>query len=99
MRQHLGMTISKAAGYAHAANLMTQHPAEHIRWRDTPESSNVAAVGWDSEMRMYARFKSGSIYMYEGVSRQRSVACSRAKSVGRYFHQFIKPNYKAVKIA
>jgi hypothetical protein len=73
--------------------------AEQIRWRETPESSNVQAVGWDSEMRMYARFKGGSIYLYENVSRQRAVACSRARSVGRYFHEHIKPHYKAVRIA
>lgn len=101
MQQHLGMTISKRAGYAHVANLVNPKvpPAEHIRWRDTPESSNVSAVGWDSDMRLYAKFKSGSIYMYEGVTRQRAVACSRATSVGRYFHEHIKPHYKAVKIA
>jgi KTSC domain len=100
LHQYLGMAISKKAGYAHAANLMTkkQHPAEHIRWREV-ESSNVEAVGWDSEFRMYARFKGGTIYMYEGVSRQRVVACALAKSVGSYFNQKIKPNYKAVKIA
>ena len=92
---------NRKAGYAHAANLMNPKvpPAEHIRWRETPESSNVEAVGWDNESRMYARFKGGSIYMYEGVSRQRAVACTLSKSVGRYFHEHIKPNYKAVKIA
>jgi hypothetical protein len=91
---------TKRAGYSHAANLMTPKvpPAEHIRWRETPESSNVEAVGWDSDMRLYARFKGGSVYMYVGVSRQRAVAASRAQSVGRYFNDLIKPNYKAVKI-
>lgn len=72
--------------------------AEEIKWRETPESSNVEAVGWDKHMRMYARFKSGSIYLYDGVSRQRAVACSRARSVGRYFNTVIKPNYTAVKV-
>lgn len=99
MQERLGMTISKKAGYAHATNLKgVEHPAEQIRWRLTPDSSNVCAVGWDSEMRMYARFKSGSVYLYEGVSRQRAVACSLAKSVGKYFNEHIKPNYKAVRI-
>jgi len=73
-------------------------PAVQIRWRETPESSNVEAVGWDEDMNMYARFKGGTVYMYLNVHYQRAVAASRAKSVGRYFHEHIKPNYKAVKI-
>jgi hypothetical protein len=85
------------AGYD-STKTAKQHPAEHIRWREV-ESSNVEAVGWDSDMNLYARFKWGGVYRYDGVSRQRSVACSLAPSVGRYFHQKIKPNYKAVKIA
>ena len=70
---------------------------EQVRWREV-ESSNVSAVGWDSDMHLYARFKSGAVYLYKGVSRQRSVACSRASSVGSYFNQKIKPHYEAVKI-
>lgn len=80
--------------------MATVQPAEQIRWRDTPESSNVARIGWDSTYnRMYAEFKSGSVYLYDGVSRQRAVACWRSRSVGRYFNKHIKPNYKAVRIA
>ena len=78
--------------------MATVQPAVQIRWRDTPDSSNVAAVGWDEDMNMYARFKSGTIYMYLNVTYQRAVACSRASSVGGYFNKVIKPNYKAVKI-
>jgi len=77
---------------------MTKYPAEQVRWREVV-SSNVDAVGWDSDMRMYARFKGGAVYLYEGVTRQRAVACSRAKSVGQYFNSIIKPNYKAVRVA
>lgn len=72
--------------------------AENINWRETPESSNVLRVGWDRHMHMYAQFKGGAIYLYENVTRQRVVACSRAASVGSYFHQFIKPNYNAIKV-
>lgn len=76
-----------------------RNPAEYIRWRQTPASSNVLAVGWDDDMHLYAQFKGGSIYLYEGVSRQRAVACSLSRSVGRYFHEKIKPFYKAIKVA
>jgi hypothetical protein len=72
--------------------------AEQIRWRETPESSNVAAIGWDGEERMYVRFHHGGVYLYDGVARQRAVACWRAPSVGVYFNKHIKPNYHCVKV-
>lgn len=74
-----------------------QRATESVTWREV-ESSNVQAVGWDKDNHLYARFTSGAVYLYVGVSRQRAVACSRAKSVGRYFNKVIKPHYKAVKI-
>ena len=74
-----------------------------IVWRQV-ESSNVKAIGWDQGRRLFVRFKSGAVYAYPGVSRQRAVACAyarrltRAASVGRYINQRIKPHYQAVKI-
>ena len=75
-----------------------KYPAEHIHWRVTLESSNVAAVGWDRHKRMYVNFRSGSVYVYDGVTRQRAVATSRAKSVGEYITRVIVPNYPAVRV-
>jgi hypothetical protein len=80
------------------------YPAqEEIRWRDV-ESSNVRKVGWDKDDNMYVLFRDASLngnntlYMYRSVSRQRVVAASRAKSVGKYINQHIKPYHPAVKI-
>jgi KTSC domain len=75
------------------------HPAEEIRWREV-SSSNIDRVGWDAHNRMYVRYKkSGDIYMYEDVPRQRAVACVRAHSCGSYVNKKIIPNYQAVKIS
>jgi len=71
--------------------------AEKITWRKV-KSRNASAIGWDRERRLYVKFKDGSSYFYEHVSRQRAVACSRAKSVGGYLAHEIYPNHHAVKI-
>jgi hypothetical protein len=62
------------------------------------DSSNVLAVMWVKE-GMVVRFKSDTAYLYKGVSRQRAVACARAKSVGVYINKVIKPNFEAVRTA
>ena len=76
---------------------MPNYPAEKITWRAVT-SSNVAAVGWDRAGRLYVQFKSSAVYMYDGVSRQRAVSLSRAKSVGQYLAKKIKPHYTATRV-
>lgn len=76
----------------------TKYPASVITWREVV-SGNVSAIGWDKGRRLYAQFKSGGLYLYENVSRQRAVACARAESVGGYLAREIKPNFPAVKVA
>jgi len=80
------------------------YPAqEEIRWRDV-DSSNVRKVGWDKDGNMYVLFRDTSLngtstlYMYRSVPRQRVVAAARAKSVGKYINEHIKPHHPAVKI-
>lgn len=68
-----------------------------VRWREV-DSSNVEAIGWDVANNMYVRFKSGLVYAYIGVSRQKAVACAHAKSSGRYLNKRIKGHYPAVRI-
>lgn len=79
---------------------MRKHPAAPVKWRDTPESSNIAAVGWTPDgSGMYIRFKkTDAIYFYEGVSRQRVVACSRSKSAGQYVNHKIIKQFRAVRV-
>lgn len=67
----------------------------NFRW---VTSSNVELVGWDKYRNMYIRFKSGAMYVYTGVSRQRAVACAYAGSVGQFVNTRIKPNFEAVRL-
>jgi hypothetical protein len=76
---------------------MPKFPATTITWRAVA-SSNVAAVGWDHGSRLYIQFKSSAVYLYEGVSRQRAVACAGSNSVGKYLDKKIKPHFKATKV-
>jgi hypothetical protein len=69
-----------------------------VRWHQTPDSSNVAAIGRDSKKHVFVEFRSGDIYMYENVSYQRWTALRRAKSVGGYINRSIIPNYVATKV-
>lgn len=73
-------------------------PAVQVKWRYV-KSSNVLAVGWDNRDHLYVRFQGGGEYLYDGVSRQRAVACARAKSVGSYINKVIKPAFTAVRLA
>lgn len=79
------------------------YPAEEVRWRDV-DSSNVRQVGWDSRGNMYVIYRDTSgegrntMYAYVDVPRQRVVAASRARSVGRYINEHIKPHHEAVKL-
>lgn len=63
------------------------------------DSSNVRYVGWMDDGRMIVQFRSGSAYVYHGVSRQRAVACCYARSVGEYINRRIKPRFSAARMA
>ncbi len=66
--------------------------------RDSVESSNVAAVGYDPVSRMLeVEFKNGGVYQYADVSREDADGLVGAESVGRFLNQMIKPTYAATK--
>lgn len=65
-------------------------------WRPV-NSTNVEAVGWNRD-GAFVRFHSGGTYFYRGVSRQRAVAMTRAKSVGRYFMEKIRDRYDTERV-
>ena len=69
---------------------------EPVTWRRV-ESSNIALVGWNAD-GMFVSFHNDSTYFYRGVSRQRAVAMSRAKSVGVYFARKIRPVFAAERM-
>jgi len=77
--------------------------AAKIFWRETPDSSNVEAIGWVARPisqpgNLFVRFRSGDVYMYSNVSQQRFLALKRADSIGTYINRRIIPNYRATKI-
>jgi len=61
------------------------------------DSGNVEFFAWTSR-GLFVQFKGANWYLYEGVSRQRTTAMSRALSVGQYLNAHIKPNYKVTKL-
>lgn len=76
----------------------TRYPAVKINWRRVQSTSGVDMVGWDNRGNMYISFKNSGTYVYQGVTRQRAVAMTRARSVGRYLEKVIKPRFEAIKI-
>lgn len=56
-------------------------------------SSNVSAVGYDSEAQtVYVKFSDGKMYIYKGVPESEFENLKSASSVGSYLHR----NYKNV---
>jgi hypothetical protein len=65
------------------------------------ESSNIKWIGWPEtggQSLMFVEFSDGSRYVYNGVSRQKAVACAYAESTGIYLNKRIKPKYQATKL-
>jgi hypothetical protein len=61
-------------------------------------SSAVQAVGWDDDRHAYVLFAARGLYRFDGVPRQRVVACARARSVGQYVNREIIPRFQAWQI-
>lgn len=58
------------------------------------QSSNVDSVGWDAATsRLYIKFNSGSIYVYENVPEDVFLDLEAAVSVGSYFNRQVKGQY------
>jgi hypothetical protein len=66
----------------------------------TPQSSNIAAVGYDSATsELYVTFvNSGRTYKYLDVPPGEFGMLERADSVGSYFANNIKGQYKTVPV-
>jgi len=65
------------------------------------DSSNISWIGWPrfgKQPLMFVEFKDGSRYVYAGVSRQKALACAKAKSSGSYLAKRIKPHHEALKL-
>ena len=55
------------------------------------ESSNLAAVGWDTTLGLIVAFKSGGRYRYPDADRAVYEGLLAAESAGKFFHANIKP--------
>lgn len=65
--------------------------------RQFVSSSDIRSVGWQDDT-LEIEFKSGGIYQYHGVPQDVYFNLLSASSCGRYFHSFIKPFYRGIKI-
>ena len=67
-----------------------------MSWEKTVFSSNVSAVGYDSETGdlLVTWSKSGKVSAYSGVPESTALELSRAPSVGQMINSDIKPYYQ-----
>lgn len=95
-------TTTKGATQGRAGPDDQAQPHEPGVWVDV-ESSNLSAVSWGGEGdgstgSLDVEFKSGAIWRYSEVSRERFDALMKADSKGRYFAREIKPKHKARQV-
>jgi hypothetical protein len=66
---------------------------------DTPNSSNIAQVKYDDDRgTLYIDFRSGKTYRYDDVPYEIWNGLLEAPSVGQYFNQNIKNQYKGIPV-
>ena len=56
-------------------------------------SSNIQTIGFESDT-LFLRFKSGQSYSYDHVDRGVFEAMTKAESVGKFFHRFVRNKYR-----
>ena len=70
-----------------------------MTWIDTPESSNIAGFGYDSEAQVLTvEFKQGGRYNYYDVPETVYEQMKTAPSKGQYLAQNIKGRYRYARI-
>lgn len=67
-------------------------------YRQFVSSSDIRSVGYENNT-LEIEFNSGGVYQYHGVSQDRYYSLISAGSCGKYFHNFIKPFYRGIKIS
>jgi KTSC domain len=65
--------------------------------RQPVQSSNIASIGWH-DGTLEVEFKTGSIYHYEGVSREFYNEFMNAPSKGTFFSRYVKGVYHSRKL-
>jgi hypothetical protein len=63
------------------------------------KSSNIESIGYDEGThRMRVKFSSGTLYEYEGVSKENYQKLRDAESVGSHFAKHIRGNHAGKKV-
>ena len=63
-------------------------------------SSNLDALGYDdTDSTMYAQFKGGAVYAYQGVPKDIYELVLNANSVGRALNEHVKNVYNYVRVS
>lgn len=63
------------------------------------QSSNVQSVGYtEATLTLEVRYKSGGLYQYVGVTRDKYDALVNAESIGKHLHAQVKGKYQCIKI-
>ena len=58
--------------------------------RDKVQSSQINEIMFDGK-KLYVRFHNNSTYAYEPFTKEQYYEFLNASSIGKHFHQFIKP--------
>ena len=62
-----------------------------------PGSSVIEYISHYDGDKLNIKFKSGAVYTYRGVSRNKFTRMCNAESIGRYFSEKIRGQYNSVK--
>ena len=65
--------------------------------RTLVESSNIKSIGYENDI-LEIEFFPASVYQYTDVSKDLYESMMKAPSKGKFFHAFIRPKFKAIKI-
>lgn len=64
------------------------------------ESSHISTVGYDAPTRtMEIKFTNGDLHSFEDVPPEVHQRLTGADSVGTFFHKYVRPNFKSIKVA
>lgn len=67
--------------------------------RKPVKSSNIVSIGFNSATNeMEIEFANGAIHRYAAVTADAHHALINADSIGKHFHQHIRPHYQSTKV-
>lgn len=61
-------------------------------------SENIDMVGHDGGSTLFIRFVKGTCYLYEDCPHSVYESLTKAESVGKFFHQFVRGKYPTHKL-